>query len=60
MMKKEVSINEHIQKFIELSELHGKYLLSGEFRKNNVVAKNLQKWLLQLVIIKKMRNMRFL
>ena len=43
MMKKEVSINEHIQKFIELSELHGKYLLSGEFRKNNVVAKKLAK-----------------
>ena len=42
-MKKEISLDELIGKFIEFSELTGKYLLSGEFRKNNVVAKKLAK-----------------
>ena len=37
-MKKEISLDELIGKFIEFSELTGKYLLSGEFRKLAKVA----------------------
>ena len=42
-MKKEVNLDELIEKYIELSTLHGEYLLNSNVRKNNITCKKLVK-----------------
>ena len=42
-MKKEVNLDELIEEYIELSTLHGEYLLNSDVRKNNNTCKKLAK-----------------